>query len=137
MPSDTTVTCLSDVPGDPGVTATDNCGEALTVSYSQSVAPTCVGSGSVTNSWTVSDCAGNEITHEQLVTIVDNIAPVLSIMPSDTTVTCLSDVPGDPGVTATDNCGEALTVSYNQSVAPTCVGSGLSLIHISEPTRPY
>ena len=58
----------------------------------------------------VSDCAGNEITHEQLVTIADNIAPILSSMPSDTTVTCLSDVPGDPGVTATDNCGEPVTV---------------------------
>ena len=116
MPSDTTVTCLSDVPGDPGVTATDNCGETLTVMYSQSAAPMCVGDGTVTNTWTVMDCAGNVTTHEQVVTIDDNIAPVLSSMPSDTTVTCLSDVPGDPGVTAMDNCG---AVSYTHLTLPT------------------
>ena len=79
MPADLTVTCLSDVPGDPGITATDNCGEPLTVSYTQSAAPACVGSGTVTNTWTTTDCAGNVTTHTQTVTIADNIAPVLSV----------------------------------------------------------
>ena len=131
MPGDTTVTCASDVPGDPGVRATDNCGESLTVTFEQSAAPGCVGSGMVTNTWTVEDCAGNVTTHTQEVTVADNIAPVLSAVPADLTVTCASDIPGDPGVTATDNCGETVIVMYSQSAL------GLSLIHISEPTRPY
>ena len=110
MPMDITVECASDVPGDPGVTAMDNCGETLTVMYSQSALGMCPGDDEVTNTWTVTDCAGNTTTHVQTITIEDTMAPVLSEMPMDITVECASDVPGDPGVTAMDNCGETLTV---------------------------
>lgn len=122
MPVDAIVSCTDDVPGDPGVTATDNCGESLMVTYIQSAAPSCAGSGTITNTWTVTDCAGLMSMHTQTVTIVDNIKPTLSELPSDTIVTCSANVPGDPGVTATDNCGEVLSVTYIQSAIGTCPG---------------
>ena len=119
---DITVECAADVPGDPGVTAMDNCGEVLTVMYSQSALGMCPGDDEVTNTWTVTDCAGNTTTHIQTITIEDTMAPVLSEMPMDITVECASDVPGDPGVTAMDNCGETLTVIYSQSALGMCPG---------------
>ena len=122
-PPDVTVTCLADVPGDPGVMATDNCGEMLTVVFEQSMPGACPGSDVITNTWTVEDCAGNMSMYTQTVTIDDNIAPVLSSMPADITVSCLTDVPGDPGVTATDNCGETLTVVFSQSSSGLCPGN--------------
>ena len=125
LPADITVTCASDIPGDPGVTAMDNCGEAVTVMYSQSALGTCPGDDTVTNTWTVEDCAGNVTTHTQEVTVTDNVAPVLSAMPANIIVTCLSEVPGDPGITATDNCGEVLLVLFNQSALSACTGSGI------------
>ena len=122
MPADLTVMCQFDIPGDPGVTATDNCGETLTVAFMQSPLDPCVGSGTVTNTWSVTDCAGNTTVYMQTVTVDDTTPPVLSAMPDDLTVSCHADIPGDPGVTATDNCGESLTVLFNQSPLGSCPG---------------
>lgn len=124
MPADINVMCLADVPGDPGVTATDNCGEDLIVTFTQSAPGACPGNDMITNTWTVTDCAGNPTTHVQTITIEDTTPPVLSPQPGDLVVMCQSDVPGDPGVTAIDNCGEMLTVSFMQSPLDPCVGSG-------------
>jgi len=124
MPADINVMCLADVPGDPGVTATDNCGEDLIVTFTQSAAGACPGNDMITNTWTVTDCAGNPTTHVQTITIEDTTPPLLSPQPGDLVVMCQSDVPGDPGVTAIDNCGEMLTVSFMQSPLDPCVGSG-------------
>ncbi|MBR9920056.1 MAG: HYR domain-containing protein [Bacteroidetes bacterium] len=124
-PADLTLPCVFDVPGDPGVTATDNCGEPVDVVFTQSgLSTTCPGSGTVTNTWTATDCAGNTSTHIQTITLDDTVAPVLSSLPANVSVICVEDAPGDPGITATDNCGEELTVVFSQSPAPACPGSG-------------
>ncbi len=123
-PADITVDCAANIPNDPGLTATDNCGETLTVTFVQSAVPTCPGDGTVTNTWTATDCAGNIASHVQTITIDDNTPPVLSATPADVTVQCSGDIPGDPGLTATDNCGETLTVTFTQSAIPSCPGIG-------------
>ena len=123
-PVDVTVDCINEAPGDPGITATDNCDNAVDVIFSQTINSTCSGSGTVTNTWTATDCAGNTATYSQIVTIDDNTAPVLSAYPANLTVACASQVPGNPGITATDNCGEPIQVSFVQSPLPSCSGSG-------------
>jgi len=60
------------------------------------------------------DCAGNVTTHVQEVIVDDNEGPLFSETPQDLTALCLADVPGDQGVTATDNCGENVTVVFSQ-----------------------
>jgi len=124
-PAPTVVTCAEDVPGDPGITATDNCGGSVTVVFTQSALPPCPGSGTVTNTWTATDCAGNTETYSQIVTLSDNVPPVFVSPPADLTVTCASQVPGDPGVEATDNCGGAVSVTFQQGPAPSCPGDGV------------
>ena len=120
---DITVECFSQVPGSQGVTATDNCGEELTVVFTQTLQGACVGVGMITNTWTATDCNGNITTYSQVVTLDDTTPPVLSATPAAITVQCFMDVPGDPGVTATDNCGEVLTVMFVQSAAGACQGN--------------
>ncbi len=125
LPSNITVACLDDVPGNQGITATDNCGGVITPAFFQSLAPPCSGSGVVTNTWVAQDCAGNSVVHIQTVTIDDNQAPVFSATPQNTTVTCSANVPGSQGVTATDNCGDPVTVNFSQSNLPSCPGQGV------------
>ena len=93
-------------------------------SYTEGSAQTCAGNGAIVNTWEVSDCAGSVTTHSQTITISDTEAPVLSATPADMTVDCASDLPTDPGITATDNCGEILTVTYTEGAIPACVGGG-------------
>ena len=125
-PSDTTINCMTSILiADLGVaTATDNC-MLDTITFVDVIDSTSCDSEFIINrTWRATDASGNSGYCLQVITVQDTIAPVLSAMPADVTVTCLSDVPGDPGITATDNCGEPLTVSYTQSAAPVCVGSG-------------
>lgn len=125
LPADLTVECVDEVPGNPGLSATDNCGEAIGVVFNQSSLPTCPGQGVVTNTWTATDCAGNTSTHVQSITIADTEGPLLSAYPANVVVTCLGEVPGDPGLSATDNCGETIEVVFSQSSLPTCPGQGV------------
>ncbi|MBK7408639.1 MAG: HYR domain-containing protein [Saprospirales bacterium] len=124
-PQNITVSCSGDVPAAQGLTATDNCGGTVPVVFAQSILPICPGQGVVTNTWTATDCAGNSAVHTQTVTIEDNQAPVLSAYPASGTATCMGDVPGNPGLTATDNCGGTIAVSFSQNINSSCPGSGV------------
>ncbi|MCB0622482.1 MAG: hypothetical protein KDC43_00820, partial [Saprospiraceae bacterium] len=125
-PPDLTVNCASEVPGDPGITATDNCGETIQVFFEQIGLPqVCESTGQVTNIWTAVDCAGNTAVHTQTVLIDDLDAPEFSNLPGDLTVTCADEVPGDQGITALDNCGQPIEVEFNQTGFPLdCAGHG-------------
>jgi hypothetical protein len=119
MPGDTTVSCAAAVPGDPGVTAEDECGGAIAVVFTQTGLPlSCAGQGTVLNTWTATDSLGHEISHTQTVTVANTAAPVFSSQPADVTVACEDDVPGDQGITATDGCGFAATVVFTQTGLP-------------------
>ncbi|RTL55892.1 MAG: hypothetical protein EKK37_18075, partial [Sphingobacteriales bacterium] len=91
-------------------TATDNCA-ITTVTYID------VASGScpivVTRTWKISDAAGNNVTCQQIINIIDNIAPVLSGVPADVTVEC-DAVPTAATPTATDNCDAAPVITYSE-----------------------
>ncbi|MEL6988148.1 MAG: T9SS type A sorting domain-containing protein, partial [Bacteroidota bacterium] len=120
MPADTTVTCLTDVPTAPMVTATDNCEMDITVDFTETAIPTCADGSSFTRTWEAMDCNNNLVTHTQTITVEDLEAPMLSEMPADTTVTCLTDIPTAPTVTATDNCETGITVDFTETALPTC-----------------
>ena len=94
-------TALSNVPlGTP--TTSDNC--SATASNN---APTSFPLGATTVTWTVTDGAGNTATATQVVTVIDNIDPVLTC-PNDLTVYGVADSTltsvSWSAATATDNC---------------------------------
>ena len=84
-------------------TTADNCSIASTTND----APTSFPLGATTVTWTVTDGSGNTATASQVVTVVDNLAPVLSCPSNmvvygaaDSTLTSVSW----SAATATDNC---------------------------------
>ena len=130
-------------------------------------AGSCAGTYILTREWTAEDDCGNSVTETQTLTIVDTTAPILAGIPADETVECdaipTAPVIGTD-ITATDNCDSNPTITLNETTtAGSCAESytltrewtatdacgnsvtetqtiivqDLSLIHISEPTRPY
>ena len=72
------------------------------------------GLGTVTRTWTATDCAGNSSTASQTITIQDITAPVIEGVDDDYTVECPEDlVWSEP--TATDACSRD-TITFNCSL---------------------
>jgi large repetitive protein len=90
-----------------GVTATDNCDEDVTISWTgdEPVSGGCA--GRFIRTYVATDNCGNSTSFEQFVTLVDEEAPVASVDPEDMTVECGSEW-APANVTFTDNCDEAL-----------------------------
>ncbi|MDX1409180.1 MAG: hypothetical protein R3330_13630, partial [Saprospiraceae bacterium] len=116
-PADVTVQCSADVPAMISLNWTDNC------DGSGSVSGTDVSDGNtcpevITRSWTYTDACGNNTTVQQVITVLDDTAPVFSPPPADVTVACTADIPVAPSLSWTDNCDGA------GSVSPTDVSDG-------------
>ena len=136
-PDDLTVNCEDDLTV-PAGSATDNCDLAPDILHPARVAAgSCPQDTVITRTWTTADDCGNASSCVQIVTVVDNEAPVITC-PDDTTVECLSAGSGanciadlftvivstDPSntgsATATDNC-DSPSVSYSDTLtAGTC-----------------
>ena len=128
-PADVTVACADGLPEVPTVTASDNCEDSdpdgPTVAYdgqTPNYDQTCTGSYKVDRTWIATDCSGNQTSHTQTITVVDEVAPVIS-GGADVIVECdgagnaqdLADWLADHGgATATDDCG---TVTWSHSDA--------------------
>jgi uncharacterized protein affecting Mg2+/Co2+ transport len=115
-PSNLTVQCYSAVPAAATVTASDNCDPSVVVNFSVTQSnPGSSCNNTITRTWTATDSSGNTASCSQTITVNDATKPVLSGVPAAATYFCLSAVPAAPTVTATDNCGGSVTVSYNQT----------------------
>lgn len=104
-PDDVTINCGDDdCPtqlGEP--TATDNCDIDLVVYHQdQSTGNPCNADGGIQRIWTAMDDCGNTSSCTQVITVVDDIAPVFD---EDWTPGC------DMVLTATDNCDEEVEIT--------------------------
>ena len=96
--------------------ATDNCS---TITYSYTNGPTSVvGCNERFNrTWIATDACGNASTpFVQLIRFVDTIAPTIDNCPSDIELGCEDAVPTPVDVTASDDCDDNVTVTYNQFI---------------------
>jgi parallel beta-helix repeat protein len=120
-PAPVTVPCASAVPApDPSsVTAADNCG-TVRVSFVNDVITNqaCANRFTVIRTYRATDSAGNSTTCQQIITVNDTSAPVITSSPSNLTVECSSQVPAadDAAVSATDNCGGPVTITHDADV---------------------
>jgi len=123
VPADAVVECTSDYSSAATgmATGSDTCGEVVITESETSVAG-CGNAMVITRTWTATDACGNTTSADQVITLEDTMAPVLSDMPSDISVTCFSEVPGVQGVTASDTCDDSPVVVFTQSEAPSCNG---------------
>jgi hypothetical protein len=121
-PADVTVECdQSTDPSHTGyATATDSCDPDPAITYADEITPgACAGEYMIERTWTATDDCGNSVGHEQTITVVDDIPPVIT-PPSDITVEC--DQPTDPShtgyATAVDGCDPAPTITYADVETP-------------------
>jgi uncharacterized repeat protein (TIGR01451 family) len=120
-PADQTLTCASEV--DPidltAPSATDNCGGDVTISHVNDAISNqaCLNRLTLTRTYRATDACGNSATCNQVFTIFDDVAPVITC-PDDVTVDCTASVPAaDEGsVTATDNCDGIIDISFVQDI---------------------
>ena len=112
---------------DPGATATDNSGEAITVQQTGTVDTGTAGTYTLT--YTAQDSSGNSaIPVTRTVTVTpppeDTTAPVITLNgPSSITIELGASLPATVGATATDDSGEAITVQQTGTVNTTLAGT--------------
>jgi hypothetical protein len=117
-PSDIELTCnASTSPANTGVPiATDNCDPDLDMDYTDVTKTISSCETTIERTWTATDDCGNTTSCVQIITIIDDIAPVLDC-PAGVTINCEeSSDPANTGqATATDNCDSAI-VTYTDSL---------------------
>jgi len=128
-PADVTIQCdASQDPSNTGsATAIDNCDPAPAVTYSDDFGglTLCDGTGTFVRTWTATDGCGHMTTCDQVITLEDTTAPVITC-PADTTIECdeSSDPSNTGSATATDNCDGAPVVTYSDAeVAGACAAA--------------
>ena len=121
VPADARVSCAS-VPAAPAVTAADSCDPAPIVALVETRIddPSCADRYTLVRTWTATDACGNAASAAQVLTVTDDVPPVISGVPSDATVSCDS-IPPAPFLTARDDCGPNQTVIPTETSVPgTC-----------------
>lgn len=104
--------------------ATDDCSTTV-VTYVDDLQLTgCGGTGTIVRTWTATDACGHGSTSVQRISVVDSLAPLLTV-PGDVTVTVGASVlPAATGhATAVDEC-ESATVSYSDQESLGVDGAG-------------
>ncbi|WP_444542648.1 HYR-like domain-containing protein, partial [Flavobacterium orientale] len=98
--------------------ASDACDSQVSLTYVDSSDLDECGLGTVTRTWTATDCAGNSSSASQTITLEDTTAPVfVGDLPTNLNVQCDGDVPAAAVLTATDNCSDA-TVEFTEVITP-------------------
>src|SRR5690606_30454557 len=117
VPASVEVSC-DEIPEPAVVTATDNCDLQVVAVYSEIMEEgDCPQAYTLVRTWTATDACGNTVSASQIITVSDDIAPVITGCPADLTVDCVDDVPAPNTalVTATDICGVA-TITHLSDV---------------------
>ncbi len=106
VPANTAIGCDDPTPAD-DPTASGGCGNISVVENPITQTGSCP--QTLTRTWTATDACDNTATTSQIITVNDNIAPVLPAAPTTLTVSCAADVPTPAASTliATNNCGQA------------------------------
>ncbi len=114
---DATLGCGKDVPAAPVITATDNCVANITAQMSSSTFDsTCINKFRIVRKWWATDACGNTSdTLTQVITVNDDVKPVISGTYEETVnVSCVGDIPAPPALTANDNCDGLLQPNYTE-----------------------
>ncbi len=117
-PANVTVTCGT-IPAPANVTAIDETDGAVAVSFNEvstkDANPNNVGhyNYTITRTWTASDASLNTATVTQIITVVDNVAPVFGTMNNIVVNAVTNGANVNYNVTAVDACGSPVTYTYS------------------------
>ncbi len=125
VPANVTVQCNA-IPAPANPTATDNCDNSVSITYNGQTKTNgaCPNAYTLTRRWTAADNCGNTVSVSQRITVVDNIKPVFTSFPANTTIACSETLPPVATPTASDECGGAVTIMYlgQSSTSGSCPG---------------
>lgn len=115
VPENITIECDQNVPASQAF-ATDNCG-MVDITINDILFETeCDQEYSLVRVFTATDECGNSETAQQIITVVDTTAPVLSGTPSSVLVlNCDDAIPAPADVTVFDNCDQNVEVVYTET----------------------
>ncbi len=118
-PADVTVECDAD--HSPSATGTasgvDNCDSQPTISSNDdTTSGSCANSWTITRTWNIADACGNSTPCDQVITVEDTTAPMITC-PNDVTIECdQSTAPANTGsATALDNCDASPVISSSDA----------------------
>jgi hypothetical protein len=113
IPGPVTVECNA-VPAVPPVTGHAECGGfVITTPADTIVNGSCSNAYVITHHWHIVDDCGLSNDYSQVVTVQDKVAPTLSGVPADISVSC-ENVPPPANVCASDDCN-GVTISFSQT----------------------
>ncbi|MEE9363155.1 MAG: Calx-beta domain-containing protein [Cellulophaga sp.] len=117
FPSDTTVNC-SEVSVVAELDFNSSCSVSQTIEeIITGQDDACPSEYTITRNWTATDCAGNIITHTQVITVEDTIAPVfVEVLPQNMTVAC-NEVPEAAILTVLDGCDADATITFKETIS--------------------
>ncbi len=114
VPANATVSCDA-VPAFPNVTGTDNCSVSTPVTLTQTIIPgNCPGNYQINRTWSTTDPSGLTANKVQVITVIDNKAPVFSAIPVAAITAECDAIPAAPILTASDNCDQAPSLTYTE-----------------------
>lgn len=136
-PPDASYSCLSEVPAASpsqahgadenlpnGGPPSDNCGTpTVTVSQTSSGAGSAASPKIITRTFTATDAAGNSASAVQTITVIDSIAPTITLNGASSVVVECHTAFVDPGATASDNCGPTFAATASGTVNTNVPGS--------------
>lgn len=116
-PEDITVNC-GNVPEAELVFATDNCGGFVLVEMNEtSNYENCV--GEVIRTWTASDLCGNQTSHTQVISVIDEAVPFFTYVPENIVIECNELVVFQDAM-AMDLCGEITLILNEETIEGEC-----------------
>lgn len=120
VPEDMVLSCSDELTLE-DATASDDCGGEVvvteTIDYELG---DCPGSYNIVRTFTAMDHCDNDTTMVQIISVVDTVAPVLSI-PNDQWVQCAGEI-DFAGAEATDDCGLDTILVQEETVSGDCPG---------------
>ena len=126
VPADTDIACTDDS-NDLTLTgnvedAADACTSSVTVGYTDAAGDdNCFGGDVIVRTWTATDDCGNTSSADQIITLVDAVAPYFTSVPADVDLECGDDLPMELA-TAEDVCSGVTVTMADVEGDANCTG---------------
>jgi len=116
-PEDLTVACIDEIPAadTDAIVATDNCSGVTITVDGVLEGNDCY--ATMVRTYAATDECGNVSYYVHTITVMDDVAPIITSGPMDASYQCVSDVPA-PGddILASDNCGGDVFISMGEVI---------------------
>jgi len=134
-PESLTISCEEAIPAvAEGITAQDNCIGEVIVAYLGEEVEGNDCHRTITRTWSATDECGNRNDCVQVITIVDETAPVLNGLPAEELSVECDAIPAVAEVTATDNCDLEVSVSYNEEIIEGSCANNYTIVRTWPPS---